>query len=113
MMRRRAAGTKQVVLGVAAVALVALAIVLYVRTSGEDGPPGSKFLRFYCPDCKKSFELSERDIDRMMEKREYGRAPGERGLLFKCPCCGKMTAERAVEPRVGEAAGKGADPTPR
>lgn len=100
-------------MGVAALVLVVLAIVFYVRGGREDRAPADKFVHFYCSACKQSFELTERDIDRIWEKHEYGRKPGERELLFKCKHCGKMTAERTVEAPAGNPAGPGADSSPR
>lgn len=110
-MRQRAAATKEVALGAAALVLIALAVLLYLQAGRADMAPADKFVRFNCPRCQKSFELSEREIDAIWEKHEYQLRPGERDLRFRCKHCGEMTAERAVEPPAHTSPDLPPDPT--
>ena len=88
-MRFRAVVSKQVLLGVIAAGLLVLALLIYLQAGRQEQAPADRFVRFHCRECGKTFDLSEREIDQMWEKRAYGRTASERGTLFRCKFCGE------------------------
>lgn len=95
MVRLRGISTRDVILIVFALAVVVVAVLLFMRGGAEDSAPTDQFAEFYCPECDYTFRLSHAQIDQIWKENEFV-THGDRGMLFKCTKCGKMTAERSV-----------------
>jgi hypothetical protein len=93
---KRAAATRDVVLIVAAVVLMAAAIGLYFSLRKPEGAPTDQFVDFYCPDCDHHFQLSHRDVEQTIwERRDFEQ--DEIGKMrIRCPKCSRYTARRAT-----------------
>jgi hypothetical protein len=99
MTQLRGAGTRDLVLGVLALVLLAAAAFFFIRSRSKGDAPTTEFVEFFCPKCNHHFKLSYRDFEeKIWNKHQYKVVEGERNILFKCPNCGQITAERVDEP---------------
>ena len=94
----RPASTRDVVLVVIAVLLLAVAAVYFtLHGSGEDPAPDDQFMGFHCTACDQPFRLSHREFEKLWDERKFARRPDGRGLLFECPTCGEHKAVRVSQ----------------
>lgn len=93
----RRATVRDIVLAVIAVVLIVVAVTLFMYLRKPHDAPTDQFVKFHCPKCPHDFQLSYADFDRVWERNEY-RILGQRRIIFKCPKCGQMTAERVEKP---------------
>lgn len=86
--------------------LIALAVVLlagaglYFALYGSPGEPApdDQFMSFRCQACGASFRMSHREFERVWDERKFTRDKDGRTLLYECPKCGQLKAERVPEP---------------
>lgn len=89
----RRAATKDIVLIVVALVLVAGAVYLYSRLSKSGQASEVDMVYFFCDDCKVPTEISQLEFERRWDRKEFKAEQGG-SFWIKCSKCGKMTAER-------------------
>lgn len=90
----RRAATRDIVLGILALVVAAVAVYYFVQHgSGQDAAPTdrSSWVFFTCGGCGEKFHLNGREMDTQYRKREIAQGP-EKSVLFKCPKCGQPKA---------------------
>ena len=87
-----------------AITLLAVSGVLlwrfYQRGAADDAPK-DQFVPFHCtnPACGANFQYSHREIDAIWQNPHAFKLDARtRSVLFKCPKCGQLSAERAETP---------------
>jgi len=95
--------------GVVAVLLVTATLVS-AWSGYEDAAPDDVFVGFYCPACQSAFQLSDREFERVLDRREFTHAGAQHAMHIVCRRCGKMTAVRGDAP---PASAPAAAPQPR
>ncbi len=103
------AGTRDIVLLGLALVIIVVAVVAYTKMGPKDAAPSDVFMKFYCPQCKQEYSLSEAEFEKSFDKHEYTIEKDGRTMLFKCKKCGQMAAIRRD---LDEGAGAGAPPAP-
>jgi hypothetical protein len=94
----RAATTRDfVLLAFAIVLLIVAGTYIALRGGGEDLAPDDQFLDFRCQACGETFRLSYREFEKLWNERRFTRQADGRTLLYECPKCGQMKAERVVQ----------------
>ena len=94
----RPASTRNVVLIVVAVLLIAAAVTHFaLRGSGQDPAPDDQFVDFHCTVCDKPFRMSYREFEQAWNERKFTRQPDGRTLHYECPTCGEHRAVRVAE----------------
>ena len=114
--RERLARTPRrlLVLGGVAAILLVTAVFVWAWSGPEDAPPDDAFVGFYCPACQSAFQLSEREFERVYDRREFTHGGAQHALQIACRRCGKMTAVRGDGPaRQRPASGPPRAPAPR
>ncbi|MEW6250694.1 MAG: hypothetical protein AB1716_08590, partial [Planctomycetota bacterium] len=91
---RRRSRRELILIGTGAALLVAAVIVL-ATIRVEDPAPDDELVGFYCAPCDLYFELSGRELERILDKHAFKPAAGGRQLAVKCRNCGELRAERA------------------
>jgi len=98
MRQLRSAATKEVVLVVVAIILIAIAGAYTVtRGTGEEPAPDDQFVSFKCRACGESFQLSYAEFEKVWDEGRFKRQDDGRTLLYQCPKCGQIQAERAMD----------------
>ena len=99
MRRSRPAATRDVVLIVLVIVVLAAAVTYGVLRSGaEDAAPDDQYISFRCQACGEAFRLSYREFEELWNKRKFVQQADGRTLLYECAKCGQMKAERADLP---------------
>ena len=98
--------TRSAVLIAIAVLVLIIAVVRFTSCSGtHSDAPSDHYIKFFCENCKKPMEVSDRDFEKMFDRREFKVSPDGRTQLYKCKNCGEFKAVRVI--------GSGAAPAPQ
>ncbi|MBU0617993.1 MAG: hypothetical protein KKI02_09775 [Planctomycetes bacterium] len=98
MITFRTASTRNVVLVVIAVLLLAAAgTYLTLYSSGEEPAPDDQFVDFRCTACDKPFRMSYREFEKASNERKFTAQPDGRTLHYECPTCGEHKAVRVSQ----------------
>ncbi len=97
MTHMRRAVSRDMVLGAIAAVLIIFAVVYYVKVVRTGGASSKADIWMHCQACKADIAMSEVDVDRMMDKREF-QSPQRGMILFKCPKCSQYQLVRGTDP---------------
>jgi hypothetical protein len=95
LIRLRVVPRRNLVLAGVAALLVLIALAVAIEPRNRDSAPTDHFMAFRCSACNQDFQLSDREFEKLWNRRAFKPAGGRETLAFQCVHCGKLTAVRA------------------